>query len=188
MTTTAQTPTTHTATLGADYDGQVLTPSSPAYDAARSVWNAMVDHRPAFIVRCASVADVVKAVRLARERDLEIGVRCGGHNIAGLAVPHGGLMIDLTGLDRVTVDPIAHRARVQGGAMLGALDRATQPFGLATTAGNVSHTGVGGLTLGGGMGWLARQHGLACDNVESCTVVTADGDVVRATAGQPPGP
>jgi FAD/FMN-containing dehydrogenase len=146
----------------------------------------MVDHRPKLIVQCASVEDVVTAVRTARERDLEIGVRCGGHNIAGLAVPDGGLMIDLTGLGRVTVDAAARRAWVQGGAMLGALDRATQPFGLATTAGNVSHTGVGGLTLGGGMGWLARQHGLACDNVVSCTVVSADGDVLRASAEERP--
>jgi hypothetical protein len=146
----------------------------------------MIDHRPALILRCASVDDVVTAVRIARESDLEIGVRCGGHNIAGLAVPHGGLMIDLTGLDRITVDPVTLRARVQGGAMLGALDRATQAFGLATTAGNVSHTGVGGLTLGGGMGWLARLHGLACDNVVSCTVVTADGGVVRASAEEHP--
>jgi FAD/FMN-containing dehydrogenase len=146
----------------------------------------MIDHRPKLIFQCASAGDVVTAVRTARERDLEIGVRCGGHNIAGLAVPHDGLMIDLTRLGRVTVDPATRRARVQGGAMLGALDRATQPFGLATTAGNVSHTGVGGLTLGGGMGWLAREHGLACDNVVSCTVVTAAGDVVRASADERP--
>jgi FAD binding domain len=185
MTTTAQLSTT-TAALGLRSDGQVLTPRTPGYDAARSVWNQMVDHRPALIVRCASVADVVTAVRMAREGGLDIGVRCGGHNIAGLAVPDGGLMIDLTGLDRITVDPVARRARVQGGAMLGALDRATQPFGLATTAGNISHTGVGGLTLGGGMGWLARLHGLTCDNVESYTVVTADGDLVRASAHEHP--
>jgi FAD/FMN-containing dehydrogenase len=146
----------------------------------------MIDHRPKLIVQCASVGDIVTAVRTAREHGLEIGVRCGGHNIAGLAVPHGGLMIDLTRLGRVTVDPVTRRARVQGGAMLGALDRATQSFGLATTAGNVSHTGVGGLTLGGGMGWLARQHGLTCDNVVSCTVVTADGEVVRASADEHP--
>ncbi len=183
MTTTPQLPTT---SRRPHFDGEVLTPGAPAYDAARSVWNGMIDHRPALIVRCVSVHDVVMAVRTARERDLEIGVRCGGHNIAGLAVPEGGLMIDLTGLDRVSVDPVTLRARVQGGAMLGALDRATQPFGLATTAGNVSHTGVGGLTLGGGMGWLARRHGLACDNVVSCTVVTANGDVVRACADEHP--
>ena len=182
---------TYTAQLPANvrrshFEGQVLTPGTRGYDSVRSVWNGMIDHRPKLIVRCASVDDVVTAVRTARECDLEIGVRCGGHNIAGLAVPHGGLMIDLTPLGRVTVDPVTRRARVQGGAMLGALDRATQPFGLATTAGNVSHTGVGGLTLGGGMGWLARQHGLACDNVASCTVVTADGEVVRASADEHP--
>ena len=185
MTTTAQ-HSTPTTTRRPHFDGQVLTPGAAGYDAARSVWNQMVDHRPALIVRCASVTDVVTAVRLARDRHLEIGVRCGGHNIAGLSVPDGGLMIDLSGLDRVTVDPGARRARVQGGALLGALDRATQPFGLATTAGNVSHTGVGGLTLGGGMGWLARRHGLTCDNVQSYTVVTADGDLVRASADEHP--
>src|SRR5215472_3260073 len=184
MTTTAQVPT---ATVHRSHvDGQVLTPATRGYDSARSVWNGMIDHRPNLIVQCASVGDVVTAVRTARERDLEIDVRYGGHNIAGLAVPDGGLMIDLSTMGRVTVDPLTRRARVQGGAMLGALDRASQPFGLATTAGNVSHTGVGGLTLGGGMGWLARQHGLACDNVVSCTVVTADGAVVRASADEHP--
>jgi FAD/FMN-containing dehydrogenase len=183
MTTTAQLPT---IIRRAHFGGQVLTPGSGGYDSARSVWNAMIDHRPELIARCASIDDVVAAVRTARECNLEIGVRCGGHNIAGLAVPDGGLMIDLTTLARVTVDPVTRRAWVQGGAMLGALDRATQSFGLATTAGNVSHTGVGGLTLGGGMGWLARQHGLTCDNVVSCTVVTADGNVVRASADEHP--
>jgi FAD/FMN-containing dehydrogenase len=182
MTTTAQHPTS----LLPNFDGLVLTPGSSGYDVARSVWNGMIDHRPALIARPASVDDVVTAIRAARERDLEIGVRCGGHNIAGLAVPDGGLMIDLTGLDAIAVDPVRRRARVQGGAMLGALDRTTQSFGLATTAGNVSHTGVGGLTLGGGMGWLARQHGLTCDNVESFTVVTAGGELVRASADEHP--
>jgi FAD/FMN-containing dehydrogenase len=186
MTSAAQFPPPPTAAHRSDFDGALLTPGTPGYDSARSVWNGMIDHHPALIVRCASVDDVVTAVRTARESALEIGVRCGGHNITGLAVPEGGLMIDLTGLDRVTVDPVALRARVQGGALLGALDRATQPFGLATTAGNVSHTGVGGLTLGGGMGWLARQHGLSCDNVVSYTIVTADGDVVRASADEHP--
>src|SRR5215469_1197200 len=145
MTTTAQ--LSATTVHRSRFDGQVLTPGTRGYDSARSVWNGMIDHRPKLIVQCASVHDVVTAVRHAREHDLEIGVRCGGHNIAGLAVPDGGLMIDLITLGRVTVDPVTRRARVQGGAMLGALDRATQPFGLATTAGNVSHTGVGGLTL-----------------------------------------
>jgi FAD/FMN-containing dehydrogenase len=180
MTTIAQLPTSH------DIDGLVLTPGARGYDSARSVWNAMIDHRPALIVQCASIDDVATAVRTARECGREIGVRCGGHNVAGLAVPHGGLMIDLAAMKRVAVDPVALRARVQGGALLGAIDRATQPFGLATTAGNVSHTGVGGLTLGGGMGWLARRHGLACDNVVSVTVVTAGGETVRASREEHP--
>ncbi|AEB46028.1 MULTISPECIES: FAD-binding oxidoreductase [Micromonospora] len=167
-------------------DGCLLTAGDPGYDAARTVWNAMIDRRPRMIVRAASVSDVVIAVRLARELDLEIGVRCGGHNVAGFAVPANGLMVDLTLLNRVRVDPVRRRARVQGGALLGALDQATQPYGLATTAGNVSHTGVGGLTLGGGMGWLARQHGLACDNVVSYTIVTADGQVVTASRTEHP--
>jgi FAD/FMN-containing dehydrogenase len=158
----------------------------PGYDESRLVWNAMIDRRPAAIVRCASCADVVSAVRFARERDLEIGVRCGGHNIAGLAVPDGGLMIDLRPMGAVTIDPQRRRAHVQGGAMLGALDRSAQRFGLTTTAGNVSHTGVGGLTLGGGMGWLARRCGLTCDNVAAYTLVTADAEVLHVAAEEHP--
>src|ERR1700737_3245184 len=165
-------------------DGDVLVPGDPASDAARAVWNAMVDRQPRLIVRCRSVADVQAAVRAARDLNLEIGVRCGGHSVVGLAVPHDGLMIDLTPLGSVRGDPIQRRAWVQGGALLGALDRATQEHGLATTAGNVSHTGVGGLTLGGGMGWLARQHGLSCDNVVAFEMVTADGDVVHASQAE----
>ena len=141
---------------------------------------------PRVIAQCASVADVQTAVRAAREHDLEIGVLCGGHGVLGLAVPDDGLMIDLSPLGGVRVDPVGRRAWVQGGALLGALDRASQAHGLATTAGNVSHTGVGGLTLGGGMGWLARQHGLSCDNVRSFEVVTADGESVAASADENP--
>jgi len=167
--------------LAKTLDGDVLIQGDPGYDAARAVWNAMVDRRPRLIARCRTVADVRAAVRAARDLNLEIGVRCGGHSVVGQGVPNDGLMIDLTPMGAVRVDPIQKRAWVQGGALLGALDRATQRHGLATTAGNVSHTGVGGLTLGGGMGWLARQYGLSCDNVMSFELVTADGEVVHAS-------
>jgi FAD/FMN-containing dehydrogenase len=164
----------------------MLKQGDPGYDEARTVWNAMVDRRPRIIARCASARDVVTAVRTARDLRLEIGVRCGGHSVLGLAVPDDGLMIDLTPMGAVRVDPVRRRAVVQGGALLGALDRAAQRYGLATTAGNVSHTGVGGLTLGGGMGWLARQYGLACDNVISYRVATADGRLLRASRTEYP--
>jgi FAD/FMN-containing dehydrogenase len=169
-------------TMTATQQLTLLIDGDPGYDEARTVWNAMVDRRPAAIARCHDTAEVVAAVRYARDHDLEIAVRCGGHNIAGLAVPEGGLMIDLTPMNEVRVDPGQQVAWIQGGALLGELDRAAQEYGLATTAGNVSHTGVGGLTLGGGMGWLARQFGLACDNVISYELVTASGEVVTASA------
>lgn len=146
----------------------------------------MVDRRPAAIARCASPADVAAALAFGRAEGLEIGVKGGGHGVVGHCVPDGGLMIDLTPIGAVEVDPGARRARVGGGALLGTLDAATEPHGLATTAGNVSHTGVGGLTLGGGMGWLARQFGLACDNVVSFTVVAVDGEILVASEDQNP--
>jgi hypothetical protein len=168
------------------FSGEVIDPSHPGYDAHREIWNAMVDRRPALIARCASPADVVAAVRHGREEGLEIGVRSGGHGVLGLCVPEGGLMIDLSPMGDVRVDPVRRRAWVGGGALLRSLDLASDRHGLATTAGNVSHTGVGGLTLGGGMGWLARQFGLSCDNVETYTMVTADGEIVRAGANENP--
>lgn len=173
-------------TLQTAIRGRVLEPGDSGYDTARAVWNAMIDRRPRYIVQCSDAEDVAAAVRFAAEHDLELGIRCGGHGIVGHAVPDDGLMIDLRPMGAVTVDPTIRRARVQGGALLGALDRAAQVHGLATTAGNVSHTGVGGLTLGGGMGWLARQHGLSCDNLVSFEVVTAAGDRLRASAEEHP--
>ncbi|QHT57344.1 FAD-binding oxidoreductase [Cellulomonas sp. H30R-01] len=168
------------------FDGEVLVPGDPGYDEARAVWNGAIDRKPRYVVRCAGVEDVRRAVRVAREHGLTLGVRGGGHSAAGWAVPDDGLMIDLSGMRDVAVDPAARTARVQGGALLGSLDAATQPFGLATTAGIVSHTGIGGLALGGGVGWLARQVGLTCDNVRGFEVVTAEGDVVHATADESP--
>ncbi|HJP72467.1 MAG TPA: FAD-binding oxidoreductase [Candidatus Limnocylindria bacterium] len=174
-----------TATISG-FGGELIRPGDAAFDQHREVWNAMVDRRPQLIARCRSVTDVVAAMSHARDNDLEIAVKCGGHSIVGFSVPDDGLMIDLSPMSEVHIDANARRAHVQGGSLLRNLDRAAEPHGLATTAGNVSHTGVGGLTLGGGMGWLARQFGLACDNVASYTVVTADGEVVRATAEEHP--
>ena len=172
--------------MRAALDRRLLVDGSIGYDEARTVWNAMVDRRPRAIVRCASAGDVAEAIRYGRERDLEIGVRCGGHSVLGLCVREGGLMIDLNPMGGVRVDPERRRAWVRGGALLGALDRAAMEHGLTSTAGNVSHTGVGGLTLGGGMGWLARRLGLSCDNVASYELITADGDCLRVDeAGNP---
>lgn len=167
-------------------DGPVYYPGDLGYEQRRRVWNAMVDRRPLAILACHTVDDVIQGIRIAQDVDVELGVRCGGHSIIGHAVPERGLMLDLRALAKVHVDPVAQTAIVQGGALLGALDRATQHFGLATTTGNVSHTGVGGLTLGGGMGWLGRQYGLTCDNVLACQVVTAAGEVVEASAESHP--
>jgi len=178
--------TTNATSLRGVVEGAVLEAGDDGYDEACAIWNAVIERKPRLIVRCVGVGDVAAAVRHARDNHLEIGVRCGGHGILGTAVPDDGLMIDLTPLNAVRVDPQTRRARVRGGALLGLLDQAAQQHGLATTAGNVSHTGVGGLTLGGGMGWLARQYGLSCDNVVSFEVVTADARTVCASATENP--
>jgi FAD/FMN-containing dehydrogenase len=166
--------------------GSVLSPSDAAYDDARRVHNGLIDRRPALVARCHGTADVQAAVRFGRERGLEIAVRGGGHNVAGNAVCDGGLMIDLSPMRAVHVDLRSRRARVQGGATWGDYNRETQLHGLASTGGVVSTTGVGGLTLGGGLGWLMGKHGLAIDSLRAVELVTATGDVVRSSAEEHP--
>lgn len=167
--------------LRAAMTGSVLVPADEGYHVARRVWNAGIDRCPAVIARCESATDVGAVIGFARRQGLEISVRGGGHNVWGAAVGNGGVMIHLGGMNGVSVDPAARRVRVGGGALLGDMDAATQAHGLATTAGTVSHTGVGGLTLGGGFDWLAHRHGLAIDNLLSAEVVTADGQILLAS-------
>jgi FAD/FMN-containing dehydrogenase len=164
--------------------GEVLGPGDTGYDAARTIWNAMIDKRPALIARCAGVADVIEAVKFGRQNDLTIAIRGAGHNIAGNAVCDGGLMIDLSRMKAVTVDPWTKVASVEPGATLGDLDHESQAFGLATPLGINSTTGVAGLTLGGGFGWLTRKHGMTVDNLLSADVVTAEGKLIRASASE----
>ncbi len=164
--------------------GPVLLPGDDGYDAARALWNGMIDKRPALIARCAGAADVIRAVTFARANNILVSVRGGDHSAAGRAVCDGGLMIDLSLLHDVRVDPHRRTARVGGGARWRDVDRETQAFGLATTGGTLSDTGVGGLTLGGGIGWLAGKYGLACDNLLSADVVTADGRWLTASASE----
>jgi len=166
--------------------GRLLRPGDGGYDEARKVWNGMIDRRPAFIARCAGVADVIAAVRFAREHELLVSVRGGGHNITGNAVCEGGLMIDLSPMKSARVDPVNRRARAEAGLTWGEYNRETQAFGLASTGGVVSTTGIAGLTLGGGLGWLGAKHGLSCDNLLSADIVTADGQFLTVSGDQHP--
>jgi FAD/FMN-containing dehydrogenase len=168
------------------FRGDVIVPDHQDYDDARAVWNGTVDRRPRLIALCRGTADVAAAVRFARDRDLEIAVRGGGHNVAGTAVCDDGIVIDLSAMRAVSVDPVERIALVQGGALWGDVDHETQVHGLAATGGIVSHTGVGGLSLGGGIGWLMRKHGLAVDNLVEAEVVTAEGYIIRASANDHP--
>jgi FAD/FMN-containing dehydrogenase len=168
------------------FRGTVITPDCDGYDEARTLWNGAVDRRPRVVARCGGAADVAAAVRFARDHDLEIAVRGGGHNVAGTATCDDGIVIDLSAMRAVSVDPIGRTALVQGGALWGDVDHETQAHGLATTGGIVGHTGVGGLTLGGGIGWLMRKHGLAIDNLVEAEVVTAEGDIIRASSREHP--
>ena len=172
--------------FSARFQGDVLRPGTDSYESARKVWNGMIDRRPAVIVRCKSVSDVQNAVRLGRENDVPIAIRGGGHNAAGLAVCDDGVVIDLAGMRDVVVDPERRTVRAGGGATWRDLDAATAAHGLATTGGLISSTGIAGLTLGGGLGWLMRSYGMACDNLVSAEVVTADGQVLRASADSNP--
>jgi FAD/FMN-containing dehydrogenase len=162
--------------------GEVLLPADAGYEDARRIWNAMIDRRPTVIVRCSGVADIMRAVAFARDRDLPVAVRGGGHNIAGNAVCDDGLMIDLSPMTSVRINPETRRAYVEPGALLSDFDHEAQAFGLATPLGINSTTGVAGLTLGGGFGWLSRQHGLTVDNLLAAEVITADGNRVWASA------
>ena len=172
------------ADLKSSLRGDLLQPGDEGYDAARAVWNGMIDRRPALIARCRGAADVIASVNFAREQGLLVSIRGGGHNVAGNAVCDDGLMIDLSPMKGARVDPAARTARAEPGLLWRELDHETQAFGLATVGGTISTTGIAGLTLGGGNGWLSGKHGLACDNLLSVDVVTADGVLRRASASE----
>ena len=179
-------PVAAVADIASTFAGRLLRPEDPAYEEARRVHNGLVDKRPALIAQCRGMADIADGVRLGRTLGVEVSVRGGGHNPAGRAVTNGGLMIDLSGMRAVLVDPIRRTARVQGGAIWKDVNRETQAYGLAVTGGAVGTTGVAGLTLGGGLGWLMARQGMALDNVLSVDLVLADGTLVRASATEHP--
>lgn len=164
--------------------GRLVRPGDDTYDTARKIWNGMIDRYPSMIVCCADENDVINAVRFAGANDLLVAVRSGGHNVAGNSVCDGGMVIDLAGMKRIDVDHASRTAEAQAGLTLGELDRGNQAFGLATPVGIVSRTGIAGLTLGGGIGWLMRRYGLTCDNLLSAEIVTAEGSLIRADASE----
>lgn len=168
--------------LRLQFKGDLLRPDDPGYEEARRVWNGIVARKPGLIARCADVCDIQAAIRIAAHTRIVTAVRCGGHSLAGFSTCDGGLVIDLSRMREVTVDPEARRARAAGGCLLGSIDSATQKAGLIFPSGVVSHTGASGLILGGGTGWLTRRFGLSCDNVEGFTLVTADNSIVHADA------
>jgi FAD/FMN-containing dehydrogenase len=172
--------------FAASLRGHLLRPGTHDYDRARRIWNAMIDRNPALIVRCAGAADVVRSVNFARYHGLQLSVRGGGHNVSGNAVCDGGLMIDLSSMKGIRVEPARLTARAEAGCTWRDLDHETQAFGLATTGGLIPTTGIAGLTLGGGLGWLMRKHGLSCDNLLSIDMITADGRLVTANATENP--
>src|ERR1700745_3868964 len=168
----------------AAFRGEIIQPGDSGYETVRKIWNASVDKHPGIIARCSGVADVVAAVNFARENELLVAVRGGGHNVSGKALCDDGIVIDLSGMKGVHVDAKNHSARVQGGATLRDVDRETHVFGLAVPAGVISKTGIAGLALGGGVGWLVRKYGLTCDNVLSFDIVTTDGKPRVASANE----
>jgi FAD/FMN-containing dehydrogenase len=172
--------------LKSGFKGEILQPSDGGYESARKIWNGMIDKRPAIIARCAGTADVVRGVNFARENGLVLAIRGGGHNIAGNALCDDGIVIDLSQMKAASVDAAKRRVTIEAGATLGDFDAATQAHGLATPVGINSTTGIAGLTLGGGFGWLSRKYGMTIDNLESAEVVTATGEVVRASATDHP--
>jgi FAD/FMN-containing dehydrogenase len=172
---------TAVAELRAGFRGQIVERGDPGYDESRKIWNGSISRRPALIARCAGVADVIGAVKFGRQHGLPVAVRSGGHSFPGHSIADDALVIDLSLMKGVRIDPEARTARVQAGVLLGELDRETQAFGLAAPSGIVTHTGVAGLTLGGGIGWIMRKHGLSVDRLRSVDLVTADGEFVKAS-------